>query len=75
MHTDSVMISIIIDALENRVVRVYNVKGAYLKALQVKIICEINSEYTKYIIKEKRRKVLYLTLNKVLYGCVQSTWL
>ena len=87
MHADLVMISMIINALENRVVGVCDFNGAYLNTLfseflcikfegeQVKIICEINSKYMKCMIKENERKILYLTLNKALYRCVQSAWL
>ena len=82
MDADLVILSIIIDVLENRAVSMYDVKGTYLNTLlneflyikfegeQVKIICEINPDYEKYIRKERGRNVLYIALNKALHGCV-----
>ena len=87
MHADSVMILMIFNTLENRVVCVCNAKGTYLNALlykflcikfegeQVKIMCKINPKYTKCVIKKRGKNVLYLALNKALHRCVQSAQL
>ena len=81
------MLTAIVDAYEKRFVGISDVKGAYLNANfdefllikfeneQVKIICDINKKYKKYVLTENGKQVLYLVLNKALYGCVQSSLL
>ena len=82
MRTDSVMLSMIVDAHEKRAIVVGDVKGAYLNAMmdeflcvrlegeQVEIVCRINPEHLKHVTKERGTKVLFLALNKALCGCV-----
>ena len=79
--------SLLIDAMEKRCVGTGDVPGAYLHAHikiftlirfegeMVDIICKINSEYEKLVVIENGKRVLYLRLNKALYGCVVSSLL
>ena len=87
VHTDSVMLSMIVGAHEKRSIAVGDFKGAYLNAImdeflhvrlegeQVEIMCRINPECLKHATKERGTKVLHLALNKALCGCVQSALL
>ena len=86
-HTESVLLAAIVDAYEERFVGISDVKGAYLNAdfgefllikfenEQVKIMCDINKKYKKYVLTKNRKQVLYIVLNKVLHDCVQSALL
>ena len=86
-HTDSVFLTSMIDAHEERATAVVDVPGAYLNAEigeflilkfvdeQVDAMCKINSKYEKYVIRKGKRRILYLMLNQALYGCVQSALL
>ena len=84
MHTDSVLLSIMIDAYKNRDVAVADIKGAYLltkinefiiiklEDKQVDIMYKIDSKYKQFIEIENGKKVLYLILNSELYGTLQG---
>jgi len=39
------------------------------------IICSVDPSYKKYVVTEGKDRVLYLSLLKALYGCVQSALL
>ena len=39
------------------------------------IMCEINKKYEHCVVIEKGRKVMYVRMNKALYGCVESALL
>jgi hypothetical protein len=41
----------------------------------VDIMCDVCSDYEKFVCYENGKKVLYLELLKALYGCVQSALL
>ncbi|KAI2502818.1 Reverse transcriptase (RNA-dependent DNA polymerase) [Fragilaria crotonensis] len=82
---DALMLSILIDAYENRDVGTADVVGAYyLKAYMddyvlmkfvgasVDILCEMNPEHVKNVAIENGVKVLYVRLVKAIYGCVKS---
>ena len=43
-----------------------------IRGREVDILCQVSSEYEKYVTMENGKKVLYLRLKKVLYGCMQS---
>jgi Reverse transcriptase (RNA-dependent DNA polymerase) len=85
--TDALMLTIMVDAHENRDVGTCDVAGAYLKVTMkdfvimkftgesVDILCEMNSEYCKYVCIENGVKVLYVRLLKAIYGCVKSVLL
>jgi len=84
---ESLILTLIVEAFEHRDVAVADVPGAYLcaemddfvlvkvRGESVTILCECNSDYKKYVIKEKNTPVLYLKLAKALYGCLQSALL
>ena len=86
-HHDTVMMSILIDGMENRAVGIGDIPGAYLHAdmkeftlikftgESVDILCKTNSEYGKCVIIENGKRVFYLQLAKALYGCVVSALL
>ena len=84
VSTESVLTTSTIDAHEGRNVRIYNTPGAFLSAdmyedvkmalygrlaeLMVNIVPKI---YRHYVIYEKGKTVLYVTLNKGLCGCLR----
>jgi len=87
VSTDALMISLMIDAKEQRDVATADVEGAYshadmedfflskLVGKAVNIMCQMNPKYEKFVVIENWTKVLYLQLLKALYGCVQSALL
>jgi len=87
VSTDSLMISLMIDAKERHDVATADVEGAYLHADMedfvllklvgeaVNIMCQVNPKYENFVFIENRKKVVYLKLLKALYGCVQSALL
>ena len=87
VHNDSVMLSILIDSMENRSVGIADIPGAYLNANMkdftlikftgesVDILCKVNPNYEQYVITENGRRVICLQLAKALYGCVVSALL
>jgi hypothetical protein len=84
---DSLMVSIIVDAYEQRDVGIADIAGAYLKAsmkdftimkftgASVDILCKMNRKYEKFVCVENGVRVLYVRLLKAIYGCVQSALL
>jgi hypothetical protein len=87
VSTDALMMSILIEAWEQRDVATADVAGAYLKAEfedfvvlriegeSVNIMCRVSEHYNKFVVYESGKKVLYLQLLKALYGCVKSALL
>jgi len=87
VQLESILMSLMIDALEMRDVATCDIVGAYLFANMkdfvlikltgesVKIMCETNPNYENYVSYEKGKPVLYLQLIKALYGCIQSALL
>ena len=87
VSTDALLMTLIIDAMEEREVATADVPGAYLHATMedhviirmtgasVDVMCQVNPSYRSYVTTEKGTKVLYLKLNKALYGCVKSAML
>ncbi len=87
LSNDSLMCTLIVDAKERRDVATADVVGAYLNALMkdfvllklvgeaVDIMIGVDSVYKKFVTIENGKKVLYLKLEKALYGCVQSALL
>jgi len=87
ISTDALLISLIVDAHEQRDVAVADVVAAYLKAdmndytllkfmgESVDIMCKMNPKYEEYVTTESGKKVLYVQLLKALYGCVVSALL
>ena len=84
---ESVLLTALIDAVEDRHVVVADVTGAYLNADMndfvlirlvgddVDMMCNANPTYAKFVSCDKGRKTLFLQLKKALYGCVQSALL
>ena len=85
--TDGMFITTIIDAIENRDVAITDIKGAYLNAKMkdevlmkitgkdVDLFLEIDPSLAEFVVRENGMKVLYVQLDKALYGCVQSALL
>ena len=38
----------------------------------VNIMCEVNPEYKKYVVKENGKKALYVKILRTIYGCIES---
>ncbi len=84
---DAFFLTSIIDAIEGRDKAITDIKGAYLNAkmvdevlmkitgAEVDLFCEIDPSLEDFVTLEKGRKVLYVQLDKALYGCVQSALL
>ena len=84
---DSFFISCIIDAIEGRKKGIFDVKGAYLHAehrdevimrirgREVDLLCELDPSFKEFVVEIKGKKVLYVQLDKALYGCVKSALL
>jgi hypothetical protein len=82
--TNSVMVTIIMDAYERRDVATASIAGAYLKAymkdftimmfsgISFDILCKLDDKYKAYCADENGTKVIFVKLKKELYGCVQS---
>ena len=84
---ESLLMSLMIDAKENRDVATADIVGAYplvdmkdnvivkLTGNSVGIMCKANEKYKDFITTENKKEVIYLKLDKALYGCVQSALL
>lgn len=87
LSNDALFLTVMVDAFEGRDVATADVAGAYLNAhmrdevimrftgKMVDLLCEVNPDFETYVAMEGRHKVLYLQLNKALYGCVMSALL
>ena len=84
---ESVLLTALIDAVEDQHIAVADVTGAYLNADMddfvlirllgddVDMMCNANPTYAEFITYEKGQKMLFLQLKKALYGCVKSALL
>ena len=84
---ESVLLTALIDAVEDRHVVVADVTGAYLNADMddfvlirlsgddVDMMCKANPTYKKFIHTGSGKRILFLQLKKALYGCVKSALL
>ena len=84
---DAFFLTSIIDAVEGRDKAITDIKGAYLNAKmkdevlmkitgkEVELFCEIDPSLREFVVKENGRDVLYVQLDRALYGCVQSALL
>ena len=87
IQLESLMMSLMIDAKENRDVTTADIVGAYLlaemqdkvivklKGTSVDVLCKANNKYKDFVIFENNTKVIYLRLSRALHGCVQSSLL
>ena len=82
---ESLIITLLIDAYENRDVATADVAGAFLKGIledfvvvklvneEVDIMLMIDEKaYAPFVIQEGKNKVLYVKLDKALYGCLKA---
>ena len=81
---ESVLLTALIDAVEDRHVVVADVTSAYLNAdmddfvlihlsgEDVDMMCDANPVYADFITNDNGKKTLFLQLKKALYGCVKS---
>ena len=87
MIIKAILITLMIDALEDRDVATADVPGAYLHADMdnfaimhltgqiIDIMCDANNDFKQHMVVEGKQKVLYVQLLKALYGCVKSALL
>ena len=87
VSVDAFFITGLIDAKEDRDTAVTDIKGAYLNASmkdevlmkitgrEAELFCEIDPSLEEFMVEIKGQKVLYVQLDKALYGCVQSALL
>ena len=72
VSTDALLMNLMIDAWEQRVVGTSDVTGAYLQAgmedflilrmvgASVDVICKVNGEYERFVTEERGKKVICL---------------
>ncbi|CAJ1959903.1 unnamed protein product [Cylindrotheca closterium] len=84
---DSLFITCIVDAIEGRFKATSDVRGAYLNAKmkdrvimrisgpEVDIFCDLDPSLREFVTVVKGKKVLYVQLDRALYGCVKSSML
>lgn len=87
VSTNALLLTMIIDAMEQREVATADIPSAYLQAgmpdfvvlkmkgKSVDIMCKMDPTYKEYVTHKRHEKVLYLQLKKALYGCVKSAML
>ena len=87
VSSDALFLTIMIDAKEGRDVATADVAGAYLNAdmddlvvmrlvgEDVALMCEVEHSFRDHVVREGKKDVLYLRLDKALYGCVRSALL
>ena len=87
IQLESLIMSLLIDAKEGRDVAISDVVGAYLLAemkdhvivkltgTAVGVLCTANKKYKQFVSTEKGKEVIYLKLERALYGCIQSALL
>ena len=83
----SILTTLAIDAKEKRFVATADVAGAYLQTVMnnfvivkptgqsVDIMCNVIPSFATHTTTEKGKIVLYMRLDKALYGCMQSALL
>ena len=85
VSTEAVVLTAVIDALENRDVAVLDVPGAFMQAdidelvhvrftgEMVKMLLQIDEQmYSEYVMMEKGEQVMYMELLKALYGTLRA---
>ena len=84
---ESILLTALVDAVEDRHVVVADITGAYLNANMddfvlirlsgddIDMMCNANSAYEKFVNNNNRRKNLFLQLKKALYVCGKSALL
>ena len=85
VKTESVLLTSIIDAAEERSVGIYDIPGAFLHsklpdivhmkmtgAMLKCLVAVAPEKYSNFVISENGQDVIYLLLTKALYGCLKS---
>ena len=84
---DAFFLTSTIDAIEGRDKAITDIKGAYLNAKmngevlmkitgkEVELFCKLDMSLREFVVKEGGKDVLYVQLDRTLYGCVQSALL
>ena len=84
---ESLLMPLMVEAKERRDIATADIVGAYLladmknhvivklKGESVNIMCKANKKYKNYVTIENDKEVIYLKLDKALYGCIQSALL
>jgi hypothetical protein len=89
VSNEALLGTLVIDALEERDVAIFDVPGAYLQAEMPKeknmlmkfrdefvdIMCDVNEEYKQYVTEENSKRVLYVRVLRAIYGCIESALL
>ena len=87
IHIESLFLSCMIDAMENRNVVTLDIPGAFMQAdidelIHVKLVGEladllikVDPSYSKFVTYENGKKVIYTELDKALYGTMQAALL
>ena len=87
VSADALFLTVIVDAIENRDVATADIVGAYLHAPMddfvlmrltgedVTLMTQVEPSFLPFVNIEGNARVLYLRLNKALYGCVKSALL
>ena len=90
VSTEALFLSCGIDAHENRDVAVLDIPGAFMQAgipenadathvklegVMAETMTKINPKYSEYTVIENKKPVIYLRLDKALYGTVQAALL
>jgi hypothetical protein len=83
--TESVLLTFVIDAAEERTVGIYDIPAAFLhstlpdtvhiKMTEAMLKCLVAvkpDKYSKFVASENGQDVIYLLLTKALYGCLKS---
>ena len=83
LSQDAFFLTSVVDAIEERDKAITDVKGAYLNARmkgevlmkitgkEVDLFCELDPTLEQFVTTEKSKRLLYVQLDKALYGCVQ----
>ena len=88
MSIEALLLTYVIDAMEGRVVVVADMSGAFLKTempeedddvivifegKMVELLLRTDPSYEKYVhINKSGKKMLYVRLNKAMYGCLRA---
>ena len=86
---EPIMATLVVDAYEGQYVEIFDVQGAYLntdmpdeKRVRLKLegefvdtVCGVNPYHIPNTWDENGKKVLYLSIMKALYGCIESALL
>jgi hypothetical protein len=86
--TEALMLTCVIDAVERRDVATCDIPGAFMQSdMKGKVVMKLEGvmaeailkidpkQYTKYVVKENGKDVIYVILAKALYGTLQAALL